>query len=730
MPWVLWGVLSIRTGAAKVHDWLPESRPQRADYEQFLRWFGDDQFIVLSWKNASYDDSRMDDVRRALIDKNETQKDAPFRSIDTGSSLLEELISPPLSLSKPAALETLQGFLIGPEGQGCILIKLTEAGIEHGEDTIELAVDTVRDTANIDQDDIVVVGTLFEEVTVDQASHRSLRYLVPPSTLAAITVAIIALGKWRASLLVFVIAGIGQLIATALVYYSGGEFSAVLIVLPTLVFMLVLSSTVHLVNYHRDIGAGSHHGYKALAMGFKPTVLATLTTILGMGSLAVSDLEPVRLFGIYSCIALGIATTVALLIFPALADLLLTTGKQNLKNKNAQNLNSRTFERGSYWVTKLRYPILMVSSLLLLTTLYGACNVQALAKFDRMFAKSSKPVEGMEWFETNIGPITSFEVLIHFTDDHNLLQQIRWLAEIEKSLDQTEYVGFTLAPTDVLPPVPSNRGVRATAIRAAYEAKLGGLLDELQSRGMVAMQDGKLIWRITCKLSALGNSFGHYIDTLDAAAKSTIHQNPSQDSAPSKITITGLSPIAHEAQIVLISDLGNSFLTAFILITPVMMLVSRSFFIGLLLMVPNVLPVALVFGTLGLIRSPIDIASILTASIALGIAVDDTLHFVNWFLEGIDNGLGTDGSIAFAYRHCVAAMLETTLISCSAMIPFLFSDFVPTQRFSMLMIAMLTLALLGDLLLLPALLSVLYGRNRRTRFRSHATTDSPDNASF
>jgi len=122
-------------------------------------------------------------------------------------------------------------------------------------------------------------------------------------------------------------------------------------------------------------------------------------------------------------------------------------------------------------------------------------------------------------------------------------------------------------------------------------------------------------------------------------------------------------------------------------------------------------------GWLGL---SLDIAGILTASVALGIAVDDTLHFVSWYKRELDAGLSRLEAVKQTYVACGNAMLHTTIISCSAMIPFMFSEFIPTGQFAKLMVVMLVGAIVGDLVMLPALLlsplgKVIASRNKSTQ---------------
>jgi uncharacterized protein len=220
---------------------------------------------------------------------------------------------------------------------------------------------------------------------------------------------------------------------------------------------------------------------------------------------------------------------------------------------------------------------------------------------------------------------------------------------------------------------------------------------------LIASTDLGQVWRVIARVSAVNDvDYGTLTQKVAEATDEIVTTAPN-DAAITAIC-TGLTPVMHETQVSVLSDLGYSFLSAFVLITPIMMLVVRSFLGGLLIMLPNILPVTFVFGTMGVLGYSLDIAGILTASIALGIAVDDTLHFVCRYMQNLSENGNRKSSVIRTIRECAPAMMTTTAISTLAMSPFLFAEFMPTGQFAKLMIAMLLGAIVGDLFLLPALL--------------------------
>ena len=121
---------------------------------------------------------------------------------------------------------------------------------------------------------------------------------------------------------------------------------------------------------------------------------------------------------------------------------------------------------------------------------------------------------------------------------------------------------------------------------------------------------------------------------------------------------------------------------AFALVTLTMICVLRGIRAGLIAMLPNLFPAVVVFGLMGWFGWPIDIGAMMTASVALGIAVDDTFHFMTWFRLESRQGLNPKEAVRLAFRHCGRAMIQTTLICGVGMSVFGLSEFVPTQRFA------------------------------------------------
>jgi predicted RND superfamily exporter protein len=195
-------------------------------------------------------------------------------------------------------------------------------------------------------------------------------------------------------------------------------------------------------------------------------------------------------------------------------------------------------------------------------------------------------------------------------------------------------------------------------------------------------------------------------DTVTAAVPLQLHDVP----RPIRAVYTGMVPLVYKTQRQLLISLKESIGWATLLIAGVMMLVLGSPMAGLISMIPNVFPIVIVFGGLGWLGIKVDIGIMMTASVALGVAVDDTIHYLTWFRRGLKEGLTRREAAMQSYERCATAMMQTTLIGGLGLAVFATSTFTPTQQFGYLMITMLGAALIGDLLLLPAILSGPLGR--------------------
>jgi hypothetical protein len=122
-------------------------------------------------------------------------------------------------------------------------------------------------------------------------------------------------------------------------------------------------------------------------------------------------------------------------------------------------------------------------------------------------------------------------------------------------------------------------------------------------------------------------------------------------------------------------------------------------------MLPNVLPILMIFGGMGWLGIEVDVGAMMTASIALGVAVDDTIHYLNWYREELDRLGDRKLAILAAYEHCATPTVQAALISGLGLSVFALSTFTPTQRFGVLMLTILWAGAVAELIYFPAILA-------------------------
>lgn len=191
---------------------------------------------------------------------------------------------------------------------------------------------------------------------------------------------------------------------------------------------------------------------------------------------------------------------------------------------------------------------------------------------------------------------------------------------------------------------------------------------------------------------------------------SEIVQEETLNHTGANYVVTGMVPLFLETQRAVLTSLIQSFILAFVVIGIVISRVLKSTKAGLATMLPNVLPISTVFGAISWFNIKVDIGTMITASVALGIAVDGTLHLLTWFREGLRRGMRQDDAVTSALSHCGPALFQTSVAVGIGLAVLMPAELTLISRFGWLMAAMIVTALFADLVLLPAMLAGWLGK--------------------
>lgn len=735
---------AMQTSNNNVQRWLPPETPETKRYAWYREMFGEDELGFVSWEGCQLGDPRLDELQAILAPQKGKAADPKhrelFHEITTANQVVANLTAPPFELSQEEATERVTGLVLGPDKTAFAIFTLTAAGEGRREAAVEELKQVVTEQLGIPEEDLKLGGPAVVNATVDAESERAIFNWVVLSAILASAAAAWSLRSVMLTLFVFFVAGFSALAGLTLVYLSGGQMNLVLVVMPVLLGLLGMAAAVHLVNYYREaqtkVGLADAPT-KAVQMALVPCFLSAFTTAIGLGSLYASEILPVREFGTYAAIGTLLSLGVLLLWLPATLQILPVKSKGSHESSMHGRYLGVFADRVIHWHT----PALVLCLLAMVTLCIGTAFIKTTIRPMKFFPETSDLYQDYVWLEGRLGPLVPIEVVIEFENSVNsleFLERLEFVHKIEKEIRQIEGISDTFSPVTYVPPEPvfgtdrQRYSWRELAVRKRLNKELLESREEFVEARYLAGQPpldlkeatpeqrqaaGKEYYHISARVSALSkvpyyehaNRIAERVDPLLAQARK-------EGIAGVTAYYTGMDVVFFLAQQKLLEGLFTSFLTAFALIAIVMSVLLRGIVAGLLSMLPNVFPAIFIFGLMGWLTRfglpdfEVDIGSMMTASAAMGIAVDGTLHFLTWFRRGVDRGLTRPEAVKTAYLHCGQAMYQTTLIAGLGIIVFWQSSFLPVSRFGLLMGLLLLAGLIGDLLLLPAMLVSPLGR--------------------
>ncbi len=717
-PVIVYGAAqALKTNSNSPLTWVPPSFPARAAYNRFVERFGTGEVLVASWPGCRIDRPELDDLLKLLRDDpafRDAQGHRLFERITCGRELIRSLTQGPRPVAYETAVRRFQGSLIGPDGrQTCIVVAFSATALEQRDRWIRALVERIRRTTGAQPHDIHLAGPVIDGWSVNRAGQQSLSKLGPLSAAITLLLAYVCLGTVRHAVIVFGISVVCQAVTLALVHFSGEPMNALLIVLPPLIQVLAIAGGVHLTNYYFD--CLHKHGpqqapRRAVRMGWLPCLLSSGTTALGIGSLMASRLSPIHSFGVFGCAGVLVVFGLLILVMPAVWTMWSQppeTASGNLPNRRRQALAGKA----TFWVGKLWPAIIGAACTAMAVLGLFLKDLNTSVHIETLFRHDSRILRDYRWLEAHVGPMASVDVVVSWPQESPTppVARMRLLWNLEQAVASVEGVGGRLSALQLFSALPP----RSKLPPDVYYRALTELIERhrrlFRQAGFLSQDGRREAWRISARVSATAQTdYAALLDRLRQAIGPELAH--ADDASEIEVLYTGVMPLVHEVQKQLLRDLLGSFLGALGLISVVMTIVQGGLLAGLLAMVPNIFPIVVLFGWLGWRQWPIDIGTVMTASVALGIAVDDTFHFLTFFQRADQQGCTRTESVRFAYQHCASAMIQTSVICGLGMLVFAWADFLPTSRFAWMVSLMIVLALWADLCLLPAILLSPLGR--------------------
>jgi predicted RND superfamily exporter protein len=495
--------------------------------------------------------------------------------------------------------------------------------------------------------------------------------------------------------------------------YLGVRINLVNIILALLIFVISLATAVHLLVRFRDLEQQGMKTPTAVLTTYRGkgwAVLWTgLTTLVAFGSLVTGNMPPVRSLGAWSAAGIGLMTLMAFTLYPALL--------ASIQSKTAQQ-TARPFEvrarrwgrAWAGWAIRRRFPVLVGTCLLGAVALLGVARFHVQDNIAEYFP-SHHPVRAeLERLQQHNMGVFAVELVLSYRN-HNQGKKEEQEASFQDPTAQQKLArlsGLLRSQPLVCGAVSSGDLVEASIRSILVEGEVNDNIRWLALGMMQTVPEARKVLRAL--LTADGQSarvtllvpflsFNRMVPLFRQVIAEAEHIFPGAE-----IWITGQYPLILRAQQALLRGLMVSLSLTLLCIILVFILVLHSIRLALLVIIPNLWPIALVLGGMGWFKLPLDSISIMTASIVLGLAVDDTFHTLGYFLRSAPRW-GPEKAIKNTLERNAPAHILTTMILALGFIACALTDFQPISRMGMFATIAIFLALAGDLVLIPALLA-------------------------
>ena len=499
----------------------------------------------------------------------------------------------------------------------------------------------------------------------------------------------------------------------AFIELTGGELDLMMTMLPTLLFVIGISNSVHIITkYIDELGTGSDK-ITALKVTLREVGLATfltsLTTAAGFLTLVTIDIEPIQKFGFYAAVGVLLTYLVSILLLPAVL--------VNIK----PHFISCSIEFKPWWdqflkamlgwsIKKYR-AIFTTTVLFIVLAIVGISQIRVNNHFLDDLQDDSSLKNDLAYFERNFAGIRPFELGIDLNDTSSSIFSMEVLKDIERVENylKAEYgIGFIYSPATIVKTAhrATNGGAASQYKLPESEQKLKLLMQKLSRyRALSSLKhlvtENKKRGRIAGKMKDLGSA-------KVAQLNKNLMKYTKDNTEHVRFTITGAAQLMDNTNANIALNLLKGLSIAIALIAIIIYLLFGSFKVALLSLLPNILPMVLIGGIMGILHIELKVATALIFTIAFGIAVDDTIHFLSKLKIELKKGSSLDDALTTTYLTTGKAIIYTSIILSAGFLSFLLSDFQSTFSIGLLLSITLFIAVLSDLLLLPVLLKRIY----------------------
>lgn len=595
------------------------------------------------------------------------------------------------------------------DGAAVLMLLQTAPGLsKEASDSLMIAVETA--VADSGLDEVRMGGRIHGQYWYIQKMQRELVLFFSLSIgLLAIFLAVGFRTLWGVLVPISVV-GLTVLWQVGMITLLGKPLSILTMLLPTILFVVGMSDVVHLLERYIEALRNGHSKARALAISYHEVGLATfltsLTTAIGFATLMTSGILPIREFGLYTGAGVFLAFVLAFTMLPAVLLLVRTP------------VHARNSERDGTW-----YPVLHTLFRLVLRyrrgipwafaalAMVGLAYISTL-KVDNQLLEDWPDDDPQKqeyfWFEEHLGGVRPFELEVSVKDS---LASVWDLAMLQAMDTVQQHLEKDYGVKAILSPV--------TVVKSLNKAFNGGA-DEYYSLPDDPRETKRMVKRATLLMGTdglrmLATPDGRHARMsgrmVDEGGHIHAQRNATLDAFIQANTPTGAIDF-HQTGMAFLVDRSNAKLSgqligglsvAFALIALIMARVFRSWRMTLIALVPNIIPLLVVGGFMGLVGIDIKVSTAIIFTIAFGIAVDDTIHMLGKLRIELLKGKSLPYAMKRSVLSAGKALLITSIMLLSGFISLVFSSFASVYYMGLLVSLTLLMALIADLVLLPVL---------------------------
>ena len=556
---------------------------------------------------------------------------------------------------------------------------------------------------------LVMTDDMQREMRSDMAQFTGLAILL-------IAVFLAVLFRRVAGVLLPITTVVLSVIATiALMAIAGIPVTLTTQILPSFLLAVGVGGSVHIlaIFYQARRRGESKEASVAFALGHSglAVIMTSLTTAGGLFSFTAAELLPIAHFGYTAPLGVLVALALTLTVLPALIAVF-PMRQEHARATNEPALTQKLVIQAGVFATHHPRSMVAVWGILIALALVGATNIRLSHSPYAWFPESHPTRIASDMVNEEMNGSLFIEFLVDSGRENGLHdpELLRALADIRERAAQTRsnemYVGKTVSLVDVVEEIHQALNENQPAYRAVPNdpqlvAQELLLFENSGSDDLEKVVDSRFqVGRVTMKLPFLDAvNFPPIFDSLRAEVTDALGDQ-------AQFTLTGLGVLAGETIVAVMHSMLRSYAIAIAVICPMLILLIGNLRLGLVAVIPNLAPIILALGVMGWTQMPLDSLTMLTGSIAIGLAVDDTIHFMHNFRRYY----AESGDVDYAVRNTLAttgqALLFTSLVLSSGFFLYCFATMLLLHNFGLLTAFTILAAFLADILLAPALMSL------------------------